>query len=295
MPYTKKWIEKKKILEEDTNKFKRPRLKSLEGMICIILFITTISFVLGLQTLLNIENTDLPFIIPGLLSIVIIAFVYLIDDILNISSRLLKFFLLFPALIPIISINFDSTIIIIPFFGPVDIMFFYPFLVIPLAVIITSLAINSLKKFPKFTLNNSLAIALTLFICSWLSQSFTGMVIFACLLGLFLVLRNYFDINKRISLGKVGRYSFGAIFAIGAIIANIKFALAILLIPYLVYFILKKTTKMKIIRDEKNRIISISINKKIISIELFFRYLYYLEIICGFFAIALQVQRANFF
>lgn len=292
LPYIKKWIEKKKILNEDVNKFKRPRLKSLEGLICVFLFIVTVSLVLGLQTLLHIENLDLSLFIPGLLSIIIIALIGFIDDILNLPSKSLKIVLALPALIPIASITFSSTVISIPFLGPYNASIFYPFLIIPAIIIISALAVNSPKSFNRLNLNICFVISITLLVCAFLALSFTSIIIFSCLLGLFLVLRDYHSIQQKISLGKIGRFSFGTIFAVGAVIGNTKLALAILLLPYLIYLIIRKTYRFLRI-SSKNKMISFF--GKRFTKERMVNYITALEIICALIAIVIQIQRTEFF
>jgi UDP-N-acetylmuramyl pentapeptide phosphotransferase/UDP-N-acetylglucosamine-1-phosphate transferase len=294
LPYIKKWIEQKKILKEDINKFKRPRLKSLEGLICIILFIVTISFVLGLQTLLRIENLDLSFFIPGLLSIIIIALVGFIDDILDLNPKKLKIILILPALIPIASVTLYATTINIPFLKSYNASIFYPLLIIPAIIVISALIVNSPESFNKLNLNVYFIISAALFVCTVLAKNSTATILFSCLLGLILVLRNYNMVHQKISLGRMGRFSFGAIFAIGAIIGNVKLALVILLIPYLVYLIIQKTYKF-LLRDRGFSWGMISFFGKTLTRERLANYITALEIICALIAIVIQIQRVEFF
>lgn len=294
LPYIKKWIEQKKILKEDVNKFKRPRLKSLEGLICVILFVVIVSFILGIQTLFQVGNLNLSLSIVGLLSIVIIALVGFIDDILDLGSKVLKIILILPALIPISSITFHSTTINIPFLGSFDASVFYPLLIIPTIIVISALIVNSPKSFNRLNLNVCFIISATLFVCTLLAKNHTATILFSCFLGLILVLRSYNAVYQKISLGRMGRFSFGTIFAIGAIIGNVKMALAILLIPYLVYFVIRKMYKF-ILKDQKILWGMLNFFGKTLTRARLVYYITTLEIICAIIAIALQIQRSEFF
>lgn len=293
LPYVKKWIENKKRLKADRNKFKKPRLKSLEGIFCVIILITTLSLILGLQTLLDIKKLNVTYIIAGLLSIVIIALINFIDDIIKIPNRAIKLFLIMSAIIPAMAINFGHEFIDIPFCGPRNISLLYPLVVVPFIMLISIISTNSTRKINKPALNNYIIISLTLGVCAWLKGTYTAMIIFSCLLGLFLVLKSYYDIeNKEISLGKAGRSSFGAIFAVGAIIGNIKAPLLILIIPYFANFLIMEFNKI-MNSDFNEEINTIKVLNKKLTIKKLLKYIFFAEVICSIIAISYQIYRVN--
>jgi len=296
LPYIKNWIENKKKLKEDLNKFKKPRLKSLEGIFCVIIFITTISLILSLQKILNINNFDFHKIIAGLLSVITIALINFIDDILKIPNKIIKYFLMLPAIIPAIIIDFNHRTIDIPSYGPYNISLLYPLLIIPFTILITVAATNTSKKLNTPVFNNYIIISSALIVCAWLKESYTAIIIFSCLLGMFLSLKNYHEIEpKNISLGKIGRSSFGTILAIGAIIGNIKLSLLILITPYLIYLFIWKIYKLilKIKNINTDKIGAIKIFNFKITTKQLLKFIFILETISALIAITLQINRVN--
>ena len=284
----KKWVRNKKRLKIDSNKIQRPRIKSLEGLITILIFIISISVILGLGIIFVNKEINIYIILSGLLTIITLAFLGYMDDIFRLPLKRIKFWILALAAIPLMTIAYDKTFITIPFWGPVSIYGFYALLIIPIILVIVSLFINAAKSFNQFTISNSLLIALTLFACAWFRDQLDGMIIFAAVIGYLVVLKDYLRVNYKISLGKTGRLTLGGIFTVGAIIGEVKLALLISIIPFIIYYIIKQ------IRDRRIKSEYIYIFIKKLSRPELARYLLALQIICAIMVLVLEIQRINF-
>lgn len=292
VPYLKKWHENKRRLLYDQNKFHKKRLKSLEGLIIILIFIISVSLTITLQTIFKSEGVSVALIFSSLISITVIAFLGFADDIMNYKIKYVRLIISLIASLPMI---FTSSYYVksfyLPLIGRVEAPFIYSFFLVPALLIISCLSINYTKSFNKLTLSCGMISVLTLFLACWLKQNLSGMLFFASGLGIFLVLNDFHHHQEKISLGKIGRMSIGAIFATGAIIGEVKLTLAFLLIPFIAYFFLRQ-----IINFLEGKKISIGQSKiaffgKEITWKRVNRFLALLEVVCAIFALTIQVYR----
>lgn len=237
LPLIKNWVQKKKLLNEDRNKFQKPRITSLEGLISILIFFLTISALLIVVTLSGI-SIRLDLIYTGLLTITLISFIGFIDDILGFPSRSIKIVFFIFSLVPIMAALFGNKELFSE--NKIDVSIIFSIIIAPLIIALSSLSVNAIKSFNKVNLNSGIIVIITLFFISVFKNELMATIILSTVGGIFLFL-HIFNYNKmKISLGRVGRMSFGAIFAISAIFAKAIVPLLILLIPYIIYSIFYK-------------------------------------------------------
>lgn len=240
IPYIIRWDKKRHVLVQDMNKLSKPKVPSLGGLAIVLGFILSATFTLFIRTVLGWDNIDLSMLLPGLLSIVIMAFVGFIDDVLVFPTRPVKPILALFASIPMIALVYSSNTITIPFIGELNIGLLYPLFIIPLIIVFGSNAINTMADFDGLTPGNGLIITSALFYCAWLGDQSSAMLLFAGLAGALLVFWFYNKYPAKIFSGNIGTLFVGCVFAVGAIIGHLKVVFWILMIPYLIHFILQE-------------------------------------------------------
>jgi UDP-N-acetylglucosamine--dolichyl-phosphate N-acetylglucosaminephosphotransferase len=248
IPFIRKLHIQKNLTVVDMNKLNQPRVPSLGGIGVVFSFILSITITIAVKLIFNLDNIDLGLLLPGLLSIILMAFVGFIDDILMFPFRPIKPIFAVLASIPMIVIAYnEESIINLPFGAEINIGFLYPLIIVPLIIVFCSNAFNIMADFDGLSPGNGIVISITLFICSILSQKPTSALIFASLLGVLIVFYYYNKFPAKLFIGNIGTLFIGSIFAIGAIIGNLKYALLIVMIPYLIHFILQE----RIVFNEK--------------------------------------------
>jgi UDP-N-acetylmuramyl pentapeptide phosphotransferase/UDP-N-acetylglucosamine-1-phosphate transferase len=116
----------------------------------------------------------------------------------------------------------------------------YFLIAVPAVIVISAGFFNGVKSFNKINLALGSIIAITLFVMAVYEQDYTAQIILSTVGGIFIFLQMYNFTNVKLSLGKVGRFSLGAIVACAAILQNTIIPFLILLIPYLIYHLLYK-------------------------------------------------------
>jgi len=249
VPLIRKIHLEKKLTIEDMNKKGHPRVPGLGGIALVFAFILAITLTIALKLIFGFDSIDLNLLLPGLLSIVMMAFVGFADDILMFPFRPIKPILALLASIPMIIISYNENIIIrLPFIdNEINIGLLYPLVLIPLIVAFSANAFNIMADFDGLAPGNGLIISAALFINSIVAQKPTAALLFASLFGTLLVFFFYNKYPAKIFTGNIGTLFIGSIFAIGAIIGNLKYAFLIVMIPYLIHFLLQE----RIIFEEK--------------------------------------------
>ena len=228
------------LVGKDVNKKDKPEVPILGGIGIIS------GFIAGAFSLLLLDVRSERVIPAIILSSLLIAFLGLLDDILNIRQSIRAFLPIF-ASVPLIVYSVGHSTISIPFIGQINFGIFYYVIIIPFALTITSNAFNMLEGLNGLGSGMGIIMLLTL---SYIGLTHKGEIYQAGLVALvaafsliaFLLLNKY---PARVFPGNVGTYFIGAL--VGAIgIAGFMYtALAILYIPYVIEFILKARTRFK--------------------------------------------------
>ncbi|WP_048100281.1 UDP-N-acetylglucosamine--dolichyl-phosphate N-acetylglucosaminephosphotransferase [Candidatus Acidianus copahuensis] len=235
-----KVVKERRIVGIDINKREKQEIPSLGGIGVVA------GFVAGSFALLVENPTHIKVISAILISSLLIAFLGLIDDFLNLKQSIRAFMPIF-ASVPLAVFSVGHSIISIPFIGPVNFGLIYYILIIPGALTITSNAFNMLEGL------NGLGTGLGIIMASalaYIGLIHTGNIRVAGYLSLVLVasLLAFLYYNKypaKIFIGNIGTYFIGSV--IGSIgISGFMFtALAVLYLPYVIEFILKARTRFK--------------------------------------------------
>jgi len=247
------------LVGQDMNKKEKPVVAEMGGvpvafgfMIAVLIFIGSEIFTYG--------NTGYKVLFPSLLTLLLIVFIYMLDDLTAIlrTKEVKKGFakkqgfrqrhkFLFPiiAAIPVMSANIGTSTMNFPLFGEVNLGIFYPLVIVPLGILGASNAVNMLAGINGVEagvgLVSIISISLFAYINSGLVAASFGFIFSASLIA-FLIF-NWSP--ARIFPGDSLTYMIGTMIALIAIIGNIeKFALFIFLL-WFIELALKLRSKLK--------------------------------------------------
>lgn len=191
-------------------------------------------------------------VFAAITSVFIIAFVGLLDDLNSVQIKMgghiegkkglkkwQKPLLTLFAAFPLIAIMAGTTSVVLPVVGEVNLGLFYPFLIVPAAIVIASNAVNMLGGFNGLEVGMGLVYTLSLGIFALVNGiDLAAVLFFACFAALLGISRYNFPPAKILS-GDSLTYVLGAVLAVGAIVGNIEKAVLLTMIPFIVQAILK--------------------------------------------------------
>lgn len=248
-----KWIKQCKhmnLLWEDMNKYKQPKnVASSGGLIVVMSFTLGVLIYIAFRTLFRSEILINLKIFALLSSILILAFLGFVDDVIGwhnkgLSKRFRILIALF-ASIPLIVINSGDKIISLPFLGVINLGIFFPLFIIPLSIAGCSFAYNFLAGFNGLEAGQGILIISFLSFVAYYNNtmwlSFIGMIMVAALIG-------FYFFNKfpaKVFPGNSLTYSIGGLIAIMAILGNFEKIALFVFIPYFLEMILKSKGKLE--------------------------------------------------
>jgi len=236
----------------DVNKTDRPMIPKIGGVAILLGF--SIAILLSLQ--LYSKGINHEYMLAAICSIVLIAVLGLLDDILDIPDRY-RVLLPLCAAIPLMvtkagtstmsliffTVNFNLGVYSFPLIGPLEINL-YSLLLIPIGVIACSNLVNLLAGFNGLEAGAGTVISASIFIASILlgfmglhttEASFLMIALFgACLAFLFF---NWYP--ARIFPGNITTYMIGATIVAAVVIGNMERIGVIALTPQIIEFLLK--------------------------------------------------------
>jgi UDP-N-acetylglucosamine--dolichyl-phosphate N-acetylglucosaminephosphotransferase len=221
----------------DVNKPDRRVIPSLGGIGVMT------GFVAGGFTLEIMDPGYARVIEPIISSSLLIGFLGLLDDILNLNQKIRAILPIFAA-VPLSVASLGHSQISIPFLGPVSFGIFYNILIIPLALTISSNAFNMLEGLNGLGAGMGIIMSLVL---AYIGVSRTGPIHVAGVLALALTgsLLAFLSFNKypaKVFPGNIGTYFIGAVIGSLGIAGYMLTATAVLYLPYVVEFLLKART-----------------------------------------------------
>jgi UDP-N-acetylglucosamine--dolichyl-phosphate N-acetylglucosaminephosphotransferase len=172
----------------------------------------------------------------ALFTIIGIAFIGLIDDLVNLR-RVVKGLLPFFIAIPL-GMSTTNPIIVIPGVGPVD-FGVYIVVIVPLGVTCAANATNMLEGFNGLSAGLGVIISAILIVISFLKGFTDALFLLFPLLGALLAFLRFNVYPAKVFPGDTLTMFTGATIASAAIISNLKFVGAILLVPMVLEFFLK--------------------------------------------------------
>ncbi len=249
------------IIAEDRNKGKAIRIASSGGLavaFAITLGILTYTFGASFvyRPILNVAQ-----LLAVSLSIVLIAMVGFLDDI-NVKSQRVqstdmkdirkglkqwqKPILTLVGALPLMAINAGVSHISLPFVGSVSFGYFYPLVIIPLAVVFVSNAVNLLGGFDGLQPGTTVVAALGLLIYSLVYGNSMGTLLSALL---FISILGFLPFNlyrSKIIPGDSFTYAVGGTFVAIMVMGNAEVFGAIVFLPWIIEFVLHLRRKFKV-------------------------------------------------
>jgi UDP-N-acetylglucosamine--dolichyl-phosphate N-acetylglucosaminephosphotransferase len=226
------------ITGEDENKEGRPKIAEMGGFAIVGGSVCGILLALFFHTFLGFEF-HLVNVLAALITILLISFIGVVDDILNVPQYL-KALLPLGAAIPLVAVSaVGSTVMDIPFIGEIDFGIFYIVLLVPLGVAVTSNLTNMFAGYNGMEAGMGSIIFLAIFLIA-VSHSHPEMgIISIAMLGALLAFLFYNWYPAKVFPGDVGNLTIGGALASAVIIGNFESAGAILMIPYVIDFFIK--------------------------------------------------------
>jgi len=204
-----------------------------------------------------ITQKELIDIFAALFSITIVLMIGIFDDMtILIKDREKKFkrigfrqwqrpLLILPTAIPLMAISAGSTIVNVPFLGSVDFGIFYPLILVPLAIVFSSEAVNLLAGFNGIEAGMGFVASLSLGMFSLVKGNIpVAILLISFAMSLLAFLRfNWYP--SKIWPGDSLTHMIGVVIIAAAIIGNFQKAAAVLLIPFVIEFFLKMRSGFK--------------------------------------------------
>lgn len=222
----------------DVNKPKKQQIAEMGGIGIVGGFVLGVLFAVFFNTFFGFEF-NLNFVLAGLLTIFVIAFIGFVDDLLDIP-QIVKAFLPLAAGIPLIAVRAaGSTVMDIPFFGSVDFGMIYLFIFIPVGIAVASNLTNMLAGFNGIEAGMGIIVLLCASLVAFNVHSAETLVLYVPFAGALIgfLLHNFYP--SKVFPGDIGTLVIGATIATGAIIGNFEAIAALLMLPYVIDFFIK--------------------------------------------------------
>ena len=248
---TMKWIPtafRAGLIGKDMNKPNKPPVAEMGGVAVLGGVLAGLFYYISLNTfILNQASFNLE-LFATLSTIIVIAFIGLIDDFLGWKIGLKQWqkpLLTIPAALPIMVINAGHSSMSLPFIGDVNFGILYPLLIVPIGIVGASNGFNMLAGYNGLEVGMGTVVVATMTLVVYLTGNswvaIIGLVTLASLIA-FLIFNWY---PSKIFPGNAFTYMIGAIIACMAILGNVEKLAVILFIPYMIDFFLPLRSKMK--------------------------------------------------
>jgi len=249
------------IIAEDKNKANPKRLPSSGGIaVALGLIVGILTYTFGgsfvFVPVLSVSN-----LLAVALSIMLIGFVGFLDDV-NVKARRVmttdlkdirqglkqwqKPLLTFIGALPLMAINAGVHSLNIPFIGIVPLGYFYPIVIIPLAVIFVSNSVNLLGGFDGLQPGMAAVAALGLLVYSLFYGNYTGTLLSALLLASVLAFTYFNWYKARIIPGDSLTYVVGGTMVAIMVMGNAETFGVVIFIPWIIEFVLHLRRKFKV-------------------------------------------------
>lgn len=242
LPYWIKIARKHNLLSIDVHK---PGIKVAElgGLLVVFGAIIGILFYVAWNTFSQLaSDSNFMFIMASIVSILIAAFIGLVDDILGWKIGLRQYqkaFLSVLIAVPLVVVNAGVSKITLPFFGEISLGLFYPLLAVPIGIVGASNAFNMLAGFNGLEAGMGIIILSTLGYLAYAGGQVHAVLIAFCFVAALLAFLFFNWYPAKIFGGNILTYSIGTVIAIVTILGNNERAALILFIPYFIEFLLK--------------------------------------------------------
>ncbi len=248
-----KWIKKARkigLVWEDVNKYKKIKVAGSGGLIVILGFILGILFYIFLKTFYFKTQSNIIEIFALTTSILILAVVGLVDDLLGWwsggLSKKFRLVMCILASIPLIVINSGHSEISLPFLGLINLGIFYPLVLVPLGITGAATTFNFLAGFNGLEAGQGILLIGALSLVAYLTGSSWLALIGLCMIVALIAFLYYNKFPAKIFPGDVLTYPVGGLIAIMAILGNFEKIAVFFFLPCIIETFLKLRGKLKI-------------------------------------------------
>ncbi len=226
----------------DINKYENKKVSEAGGIIAILGFILGVLVYIAIQVFYfdSINNLIEVFALIG--TILILAGIGLIDDILGWKIGLGKWprlLLVLFAAVPLMVINAGHHEIFLPFLGSTNIGIIYAIPLIPLGIIGTSVTFNFIAGYNGLEAGQGILILSALSIMSFLTGSSWLGLVGLCMVGALIAFLYFNRYPAKVFPGDVLTYPVGGLIGIMAILGNYELFAVFVFSPYILETILK--------------------------------------------------------
>jgi UDP-N-acetylglucosamine--dolichyl-phosphate N-acetylglucosaminephosphotransferase len=251
------WIKRAKkggLQGKDINKFDKPLVAESGGVIVMGGFIIGILSYVAIKTFKPIpDGFDATVQIFALLSsIMIVAFVGLLDDILGWKIGLgkrIRIFLVLIAAIPLMVINAGESAITLPLIGKISLQLIYPIIIIPIGIVGAGTTFNFLAGYNGLEAGQGIILISALSLVSYLTGSSWLALIGLCMVASLIAFLIFNRFPAKVFPGDVLTYPLGALIAIFAILGNFEKIAIFFFIPYIAETLLKLRAGIKLDKE----------------------------------------------
>ncbi|MFV2041126.1 MAG: glycosyl transferase family 4, partial [Candidatus Hydrothermarchaeales archaeon] len=158
------------LVGKDMNKYDKPDVAEIGGIPLVAGFTSGVLTYIAISTFYFKQNGFLVLILAALLTVLSIAIIGIVDDILRWKIGLKQWqkpLLTLPAALPVMAVNAGQSSMVIPFLGSVDLGIIYPLLIIPLGITGAANGFNMLAGYNGLEAGLGAIILTTLGIVAW--------------------------------------------------------------------------------------------------------------------------------
>ena len=249
------------VVAEDRNKGKARRIASSGGLaVAFGIIFGILAYTFG-GTFVFKPVLDISQLLAVALSIMLISMVGFLDDI-NVQRKRVrttdmmdirqglkqwqKPLLTLVGALPLMAINAGVSTVSIPFIGNVDFGLVYPLLIIPLAVIFVSNAVNLLGGFDGLQPGMTLVAGIGLFLYSVFFGTYMGTLLSTLMMAAILAFLPFNARNSRIIPGDSFTYAVGATMVAIMVMGQEEAFGIIIFIPWMIEFFLHLRRRFKV-------------------------------------------------
>lgn len=226
---------------KDMHKPNKPEVANLGGLAVAIAVATAIILAIGFKTFFH-TAINLTLIMAGLITILLINFIGIFDDLFEIRQVVKALLPLF-ASIPLIAISISNTNMGIPFIGPVEFGIFYLIALVPLGLAVASNLTNMLAGFNGNEVGMGIVIFLTTAYISLHLGENEALFISIAMVGALIGFLKFNWYPAEAFPGDILNLMIGGTLAVVVIIGDFETIGFILMIPYVIDWFIKAKNK----------------------------------------------------
>ncbi len=256
------YFKRNNIVALDLHKKGKPKIANSGGLPVSLAIMYSLLIFVSLQTFFLKKTEELVYLFASIMAIFLITIIGFLDDLDSVDFAtgkrrglrqrvwklpgiLTKPLLALTGALPLMAIRAGETTMTVPILGSINFGWVYPIILIPLAVIFVSNAINLLGGFNGSEAGMGSIYCFFLgFIALINNQTIAAAIFFSSLSALigFLIFNRY---PAKILPGDSLTYCLGAVVVSGVIIGNMERAGIIMMFPFFIEFLLKLRSKFK--------------------------------------------------